>query len=66
VWHPAGETGRYGFVIGDKERPGGDVAFMSKLRAYWTPFDPTAQTLDDGARGSENEQKRCFWFLCFR
>jgi hypothetical protein len=37
VWHGAGEVGRYVFVIGDKERPGGDPAFMRKMRNYWTP-----------------------------
>jgi hypothetical protein len=37
VWHGGGEVGRYVFVIGDRERPGGDPAFRSKLRAYWTP-----------------------------
>lgn len=37
VWHPEGRVGRYGFVIGDKERPGGDLAFGRKLRSYWTP-----------------------------
>lgn len=65
VWHPTGETGRYGFVIGDKERPGGDPAFMSKLRAYWTPVQPAGQpgaaTPDSGA-----ERTRCFWIFCFQ
>lgn len=65
VWHPSGETGRYGFVIGDKERPGGDPAFMSKMRAYWTPFQvvdqPNTATPDSGA-----ERTRCFWIFCFR
>jgi hypothetical protein len=37
VWHGAGEVGRYVFVIGDKERPGGDPAFAAKMRDYWTP-----------------------------
>ncbi len=37
VWHPLGAVGRYVFVTGDAERPGGDPAFMAKLRAYWTP-----------------------------
>lgn len=40
VWHGGGEVGRYVFVIGDRERPGGDPAFRSKLRAYWTPVAP--------------------------
>ncbi len=38
VWHPQGELGRYGFVIGDKERPGGEMFGLGKkLKAYWTP-----------------------------
>ena len=37
VWHGTGEVGRYVFVIGDKERPGGDPAFVVKMRSYWTP-----------------------------
>jgi hypothetical protein len=46
VWHPEGEVGRYGFVIGDKERPGGDLAFGRKLRRYWVPVStPTPAPL---------------------
>jgi len=38
VWHPQGELGRYGFVIGDKERPGGELFGLGKkLKAYWVP-----------------------------
>lgn len=38
IWHPRGEVGRYGFVIGDKERLGGDLLGLAgKLRSYWTP-----------------------------
>ncbi len=37
VWHPDGKPGRYAFVIGEKERFGGDLAFPVKLRKYWTP-----------------------------
>lgn len=37
VWHAEGAVGRYTFVIGDKERTGGDLAFGRKLRSYWTP-----------------------------
>jgi hypothetical protein len=37
VWHGMGQVGRYVFVIGDKERTGGDPAFGLKLRDYWTP-----------------------------
>jgi hypothetical protein len=48
VWHDAGEVGRYGFVIGDKERPGGDPAFMRKMRDYWTPLPQPARVQDTG------------------
>ncbi len=37
VWHPEGQVGRYVFVVGDKERLGGDPAFPLKMRDYWTP-----------------------------
>jgi hypothetical protein len=42
VWHGAGEGGRYVFVIGDKERAGGDPAFVLKMRSYWTPVPQPA------------------------
>jgi hypothetical protein len=56
VWHGAGEVGRYVFVIGDKERPGGDLAFSRKMRNYWTPVPapaPTAAAGDSYACGSK-------------
>jgi glycerol-3-phosphate acyltransferase PlsY len=37
VWHPEGQVGRYVFVVGDKERLGGDPTFPLKMRDYWTP-----------------------------
>jgi hypothetical protein len=37
VWHEQGDLGRYTFVIGDKERLGGDLGFPVKLDKYWTP-----------------------------
>jgi hypothetical protein len=37
VWHQTGQAGRYVFVIGDRERLGGDLAFPIKMMAYWTP-----------------------------
>lgn len=43
VWHHEGRAGRYGFVIGERERLGGDLAFGRKLKAFWTPVaQPTA------------------------
>ncbi len=52
VWHPDGQPGRYVFVVGDKERPGGDLAFPLKMRWYWTPVlspvpAPAAERADD-------------------
>ena len=41
VWHEEGASGRYVFVIGDKERPGGDPLFPVKMKAYWTPVSET-------------------------
>jgi hypothetical protein len=38
VWHDGGDVGRYVFVIGDKERLGGDPAFPLKMKSYWTPL----------------------------
>lgn len=44
VWHPDGEVGRYTFVIGEKEKFGGDLAFPLKMRSYWTPVEaPVAE-----------------------
>lgn len=43
VWHPEGAVGRYTLVVGDREIPGGDVAFPFKLRSFWTPVsEPVA------------------------
>ena len=42
VWHPDGVAGRYGFVIGEKERFGGDLFFPLKMRKYWTPVPKPA------------------------
>lgn len=66
VWHATGETGRYGFVIGDKERPGGDVAFMRKLRDYWTPLQPAAEAPETSAQEVRPERMRCFWLFCIK
>ncbi len=39
VWDDKGQAGRYVFVIGDREIPGGDIAFPLKMRNYWTPVN---------------------------
>lgn len=36
VWDAAGRAGRYTLVVGDREIPGGDMAFPFKLRSFWT------------------------------
>jgi hypothetical protein len=42
VWHPQSEVGRYVFVVGEEEIPGGDPAAREKLPVYWTPVpNPT-------------------------
>ncbi len=46
VWDDKGEAGRYVFVIGDKEVPGGDLAFPLKMRDYWKPVVPSIKTQD--------------------
>ena len=54
VWHAEGAVGRYTFVIGDKERPGGDLAFGRKLRSYWTPVpvpEPAPEPTPAGVTG---------------
>jgi hypothetical protein len=49
VWDDKGQTGRYVFVIGDREIPGGDVAFPLKMRNYWTPVN---QSIADNYQGN--------------
>ena len=49
VWDDKGQTGRYVFVIGDREIPGGDVAFPLKMKNYWTPVN---QSIADNYRGN--------------
>lgn len=47
VWHESGQIGRYVFVVGDKERLGGDLTFPIKMRSYWTAVTPGG-TQDSG------------------
>jgi len=51
VWHPEAAVGRYTFVIGEKERLGGDLAFPFKMRSYWTPVEAP-------------EEPEPAWWLC--
>jgi hypothetical protein len=39
VWHPDDQVGRYTFVIGEREKLGGDPAFPVKMRSYWTSVE---------------------------
>ena len=39
VWDDNGKAGRYVFVIGDREIPGGDPAFLLKMKNYWIPVN---------------------------
>lgn len=43
VWDDSGRTGRYVFVIGDREVPGGDLAYPLKIRGYWRPLAEAGQ-----------------------
>jgi hypothetical protein len=54
VWDDKGQIGRYVFVIGDREVPGGDVAFPLKMRNYWTPVDQSIA--DDYQRNAQANQ----------
>jgi hypothetical protein len=49
VWDDKGQVGRYVFVIGDREIPGGDLAFPLKLKNYWTPVN---QSIADNYQGN--------------
>jgi hypothetical protein len=48
IWDDRGEVGRYVFVIGNKEVPGGDLAFPLKMRGYWKPVEPYSKALNEG------------------
>jgi len=39
IWDDNEKVGRYVFVIGDREIPGGDPAFPLKMKNYWTPVN---------------------------
>jgi hypothetical protein len=43
VWDDSGMVGRYVFVIGDREVPGGDLAYPLKIRGYWRPLAEAGQ-----------------------
>jgi hypothetical protein len=65
VWHPQNQVGRYTFVIGTKERLGGDLAFGRKLRSYWTPVPTPAPASDSPAAAQPAPARRhgCLWGL---
>jgi hypothetical protein len=48
IWHQTGQAGRYVFVIGDRERLGGDPAFPIKMKEYWTPVSLPTTTYTCG------------------
>jgi hypothetical protein len=43
IWDDNEKVGRYVFVIGDREIPGGDLAFPLKMRSYWTPVNQSRE-----------------------
>ena len=49
VWDDKGQIGRYVFVIGDREIPGGDMAFPLKMKNYWTLVN---QSIADNYQGN--------------
>lgn len=49
VWDDSGRMGRYVFVIGDREVPGGDLAFPLKIRGYWRPPAEAGQKVSQNA-----------------
>jgi hypothetical protein len=51
VWDDSGSTGRYVFVIGDREVPGGDLAFPLKIRGYWRPLAEAGQNRSGNVSG---------------
>ena len=53
VWDDKGQVGRYVFVIGDREMPGGDLAFPLKMRNYWTPVN---QSIGQGQGNAQADQ----------
>jgi hypothetical protein len=54
VWHPGGQVGRYTFVIGEKEKLGGDLAFPIKMRSYWTPVEVPAAEPEPAVTPAQN------------
>lgn len=57
VWHASGDMGRYVFVAGSREIPGGDPAYRSKIESYWTLPEPTVEVEKDVCRWAERYKK---------
>jgi hypothetical protein len=54
VWDDKGQVGRYVFAIGDREIPGGDLAFPIKMKSYWTPVNQSiAQKGQESAQANK-------------
>ncbi len=49
LWHPEAKMGRYSFVIGERERFGGDMECMLSLDTFWTPLVAGESPYDDAA-----------------
>jgi hypothetical protein len=59
VWDDKGQTGRYVFVIGDREILGGDIAFPLKMRTYWTPVNQSiADNYSGNAKASQTGEQQ--------
>ncbi len=45
IWHPQGRVGRYLLAYGEREIPGGDPQFCSKIKRFFTPPETSSPNL---------------------
>lgn len=58
IWHEKGEVGRYVFVAGAREIPGGDPAYRSKIESYWTLPEQFETTVSSPHQGTSCFSRR--------
>jgi hypothetical protein len=56
IWDDNEQVGRYVFVIGDREIPGGDLAFPLKIKNYWTQVNQSNANTYQG-NGQANQTR---------